>query len=148
MPVRLSHSVVVTVTLMAALVSPLAAQMSVREGVMAQYQQLNVAVKARDAAAVAAFYVPDAEMTQAGVVVRTREGVEQMWRQAFSRGVASFEPTSQDADRQDSVVTERGIYVMKKATGEAVSKGTYAATWRRDGGQWRIARLVLTPAEK
>jgi uncharacterized protein (TIGR02246 family) len=107
---------------------------------------LMAAVKKQDAEAVAMFYTADAEFTQPGDRVRTRDGIKAMWQQQFARGVESFDLKVSDASIENGVITEKGAFSMKVKGASAPATGTYVNTWRKDNSEWRLQTNAITPA--
>jgi uncharacterized protein (TIGR02246 family) len=107
---------------------------------------LMAAVRKQDAEAVAMFYTADAEFTQPGDRIRTRDSIRAMWQEQFAKGVGSFDLKTSDASMDNGIITERGSFTMTVKGAPAPATGTYVNTWRKDNGEWRLQTNAITPA--
>lgn len=114
---------------------------------------LVVAVNAEDAAAVAAFYAPDAQMLSPGISHTTPEAIR-----AAYQGMLDDPNGSLNIRNSDVIVPASGDYAVSQGTylatysdpvshHRASQSGNYINLWRRqEDGSWKIIRDITAPA--
>jgi uncharacterized protein (TIGR02246 family) len=147
MTVRTLLTRIVLTTLIAFAPVAASAQAGPSDMIKSRNAALMAAINAKDAVKVAAMYTADAEVTQPGDRARTRDGVQRMWEKLFAKGLTSFAVTPADVDFANSVVTEKGTYLLKNKSGASMGQGSYVTTWKKDGAQWKIATTEWAPAK-
>jgi uncharacterized protein (TIGR02246 family) len=107
-------------------------------------RQWQAAVDARDVAAAAAFFAPDAILMPAnGPMIVGREGIE-AW---FSEWLVvpeisnTFEPDMIEVAASGDLAYDRGTYrfVMDTPEGRTEDVGKYVVVWKKIDGEWRAA---------
>jgi ketosteroid isomerase-like protein len=126
--------------------TPIVAQQAAAE-LKPRYTALAVAVEKRDLAAIAAFYVSDATFelkTPTGKDrVRGADAIAGPWQSAIREGVVTFAVTGTDGKIDAGVISETGRFTMTRKDASVFARGTYAATWRKDNGVWKIVTHAL-----
>jgi uncharacterized protein (TIGR02246 family) len=107
-------------------------------------RQWQAAVDARDVAAAAAFFAPDAVLMPAnGPMIVGREGIE-AW---FSEWLVvpeisnTFEPDMIEVAASGDLAYDRGTYrfVLDTPEGRTEDVGKYVVVWKKIDGEWRAA---------
>jgi ketosteroid isomerase-like protein len=97
----------------------------------------------KDAAAMASVYTVDAAARQNAETIQGREAIQKAFEAQFEQGLAGFDLETSLVDLYDGKIREVGTYRMTTAVGRVMSQGTYLNTWTKDGGVWRIERVVV-----
>ena len=107
-------------------------------------RQWQAAVDARDVAAAAAFFAPDAVLMPAnGPMIVGREGIEAWFSEWLLVPEISntFEPDMIEVAASGDLAYDRGIYrfVMDTPEGRTEDVGKYVVVWKKIDGEWRAA---------
>ena len=107
-------------------------------------RQIEQAVAARDAAAVAAFYAADARlMPPNSPMVTGQAGIQGAWDEYFKAGnlKLTFSPTAISVSSVGDMASDIGTYQASfdSPSGPVNETGKYHVVWRKAGGEWKIA---------
>jgi uncharacterized protein (TIGR02246 family) len=113
-------------------------------GIRALDRQVEQAVAARDAAAVAAFYATDAQLLPPNApMVTGQAGIRSSWEEFFRMPNLSltFSPTRIDVSSMGDMAADVGTYQMSfdGPGGRVNDTGKYHVVWRKAGAEWKIA---------
>lgn len=114
----------------------------------AQRNSLSAAVALGDAVAVAGHFSANARFVVPGFdAIVGRESIQQAWRFALAGGKLSrlvLGPDSLEVFGGDLVV-ETGSITTFGPDGQENDRSNYLLVWRREDGEWRIFRDVVSP---
>jgi len=120
---------------------------SATTSVAAAHQRFEAAFTARDAAAFAALYAPDAAVMPPNLGrIEGREAIRALWQQFFDAGVTGFDRTTIDLAVESVRATETGSLTLTGPDGRGSTSsigGKYMLLWLRSPeGDWRIYREI------
>lgn len=115
-------------------------------------QQWLRAVAAKDVATIAGFYAMDAnQMTPNGPPFVGVAAIRNGWDELLHRPNVSltFAPTSVRVANSGELASEVGSYQLSFTTpdGPVRDEGTFASTWQKMGGQWKVVSEVVTSSK-
>lgn len=107
-------------------------------------RQVEQAVAARDAAAVAAFYAADAQLLPPNApMVTGQPAIQAAWAEFFKAPnlKLTFSPTRIDVSSMGDMAADVGPYQMSfdGPSGPVNETGKYHVVWRKTGAEWKIA---------
>lgn len=120
--------------------------------IRARSAELNRAVTAKDADAIAAFYSPSAiAMIPNAPAMTTTAAIRQGWSGilALPNLALNWQPTRVTVAGSGDVATEVGTYTMSfdGPTGRVNDVGGYSTTWQKVDGNWVIASDFVTSSQ-
>ena len=110
------------------------------EATSGQWQQ---SFNAGDAAGIAALYTTDGQLMPPGAATLSgRDAIEAFWQDIVSIEGMSVVLESGEIVGQRNNAVEAGSFTMTDADGNTVDQGKYVVVWRREQGDWRLARDI------
>jgi ketosteroid isomerase-like protein len=119
------------------------------DGVKAAIEAANArfagAVVKGDAAGLAAFYSPNAEVMPAGSEpVRGTEAIQKFWRGGLDSGIAAIGLKTLEVFGHGPTATEIGEYELRDKAGKVFDRGKYIVVWQRADGKWKLLRDMFS----
>jgi uncharacterized protein (TIGR02246 family) len=115
----------------------------VRAAIEAGAAKWQESFNAGDGAGIAALYTDDAQIMPPGAAaVSGRDNIAAFWQEALSAGGVSVTLEVVEVVAQGNHATEVGRFSMTDADGNAVDQGKYLVLWRKEQGQWHLARDI------
>lgn len=133
--------------------SPSASSQHLGDAIRARETEMLAAIASKDAAAVAAFYAPDAQMFSPGIAHIAPDEIRAAYNGLFAdpNGSVQFKSDSMLIPSSGEFVISQGKYIANysdpKSHQRVSQTGTFINIWSRvEDGSWRIWRDVTTPA--
>ena len=115
----------------------------VRAGIEAAAAQWQQRFNAGDAAGMAALYTADGQLMPPGAATLSgRDAIEAFWQDIVSIEGMSVVLEIGEIVGQGNHATEAGRFTMTDADGNTVDQGKYVVVWRREQGDWQLARDI------
>jgi len=113
-----------------------------RDSVTADNRKFIADMERGDSVAMAAHYTSDAMILPANAEPVRGPNILNAWGATVLAGVKSFDLNTEDLQGTDSLLAETGSYKTWGAGKELLDRGKYLAVWKREGGKWKIYRLI------
>jgi ketosteroid isomerase-like protein len=105
----------------------------------------SAAAAKSDGAGVASLYVADGQVMPAGSEpIKGTAALQKFWQGVFDSGIVGVALKTVEIFGAGSTVTEVGQYELRDKTGKSVDHGKYIVIWKKEGGQWKLARDMFS----
>lgn len=108
----------------------------------ANTELMNAFVKG-DTAALNAFYTPDAKIFPANnQILDGSAAISKFWTLTMQMGIKKVLFETSSAQKFGNLAVEEGNYSLFVQGDQMVDQGKYIATWKQEGGKWKIYRDI------
>lgn len=103
---------------------------------------------AKDSAALAALYTPNAVLLPPGMAELTgTEAIGQFWQGAMDLGVATARLTTVTAQDLGDIAIEQGQFVLSGADSNTLDHGKYVVIWKQHEGRWHLHQDIWNSSQ-
>ncbi len=116
----------------------------VRLAIQQNFQKMGAAMAAGHAGELAMYFAEDAVLKFPGEKpVKGRRAIEEVHQQMIDQGIG-IRPNTQEVQASGNLAYEIGTYEMLDKQGKKIDRGHYATIWKKEGGQWKISRDIIS----
>lgn len=114
----------------------------VREAIRAGNDRFGAAIRAGDAAALAALFTADAQVLVPNLEPLRGQAVRDYWTSVLGLGVQDLRLETVELEVRGDTALELGAYAMLGVDGALMDSGKYLVVWKHDRGAWRVHRDI------
>ena len=106
-------------------------------------REFGAAFAAGDAAKLASFYGPDAQVfPPESEIVSGADNIQALWKSMIDSGAKSMTLETLNVTTHGDVAIETGKYALKDASANEVDHGKYVVVWKKEKGVWKLYRDI------
>lgn len=107
-------------------------------------QRWEDGIEQQDAVAMAQLFTEDGSDFSEGAETHGREALQQSYQGAFDAGVIEIPVEVTEAGLIGDTAYGAGTFVVMGAEGEVFNEGNWTGIYKKEGGEWKIHRLMGT----
>ena len=118
---------------------PATAAQSIREAIDAGNRDFMAAVRAGNAAGIAALFTADAVLLPPNSdFVRGNQAIQAFYQAGAAMGIESTTIETISVEAHGETAIELGKYTLHARGGITLDHGKYIVIWKNDGGRWKL----------